>query len=103
MNKELEQSLSAVLQNWQRMQTETGEDSEENADRFESSFYEFIDVLRDWIDGLEKRPTGLEDAAALPEIQQIMSRLPGPLSLNFETELELILERITREEEEKYD
>ncbi|UUZ86435.1 hypothetical protein LJK88_25505 [Paenibacillus sp. P26] len=53
MNREVEQALQTVLQNWNSMAQADYEDSEAAADTFESSFYKFIDTVREWATGLE--------------------------------------------------
>jgi hypothetical protein len=97
------ESLNTMLENWRLMQSSDMDSAGDDADRFERSFYEFIDEFREWFTTLENKPTVLDDALAMPEVEAITDQLPAPLLLNFETELELILEGITRDEDEKYD
>lgn len=103
MDTTLEQALSIMLRNWSDMSSSEGEEAESTADRFEDSFYTFIDVVRNWINKLEHKPQELDEALKLPTIDNIINLLPGPLYLNFETELELILEDKGRIDDEKYD
>lgn len=103
MNREVEQALQTVLQNWNSMAQADYEDSEAAADTFESSFYKFIDTVREWATGLEPQPQTLEEFLGLPLVQDIVEQLPAPLYLNFETEAELIVQKKFRVEEDKYD
>jgi hypothetical protein len=41
--------------------------------------------------------------AEQPVVLEVVDKLPEPLHLNFETELELIFEGISRVDDEKYD
>jgi hypothetical protein len=103
MSAKVEQALAAALRNWNAMSGAGGDEAESAANEFEASFYQFIDALREWVDGLEKRPQTLEEFMELPLIQDILDLLPAPLLLNFETEAELILEQQIRVDEDKYD
>jgi hypothetical protein len=103
MNHEVEQALQIVLQNWNSMARANHEDSEAVADAFETSFYRFIDVIREWASGLEPQPDSIKTFLELPMVQKIIELLPAPLSLNFETEAELIVQKKIRIDEEKYD
>ncbi|GED13626.1 hypothetical protein AM501_28900 [Aneurinibacillus migulanus] len=90
--------------NWSRMQhSDDQEEAEEDANRFEESFYAFIEAFRIWFNTLKPRPATLDEALVLPEVEKITEELPVPLYLNFETELEYIIEDKTRIEDEKYD
>lgn len=103
MTDKVTESFHAMLENWRLMQSSDLDSAGDDADRFESSFYEFIDEFREWFTSLDKKPSVLDDVMAMPEVEAITDQLPAPLLLNFETELELILEGITRDEDEKYD
>jgi hypothetical protein len=103
MNEKVEQALTTVLRNWKEMSGSGRNDHEATANEFENSFYAFIEAVRVWIHGLEHKPQKLDDAYELPLIKEILAVLPDPLLLNFETEIELILEYKNRIEEDKYD
>ncbi|PUA36382.1 hypothetical protein C8Z91_23495 [Paenibacillus elgii] len=103
MNREVEQALQATLQNWSSMALAEHEDSETAANAFESSFYRFIDAVREWASGLEPQPETIEAFLDLPMVQEMIELLPAPLYLNFETEAELIVQKKFRIEDEKYD
>ncbi|GAA4702648.1 hypothetical protein [Brevibacillus fulvus] len=103
MQENIRQALAVVLEDWNRMATADHEDADWTAERFEASFYKMIDAVRDWTDNLEPRPQTLAEFWQLPEIEEIVERLPAPLQLNFETEAELIVEKIIRIDDEKYD
>lgn len=103
MKKEVTEAFETMLANWSAMQRSDMDSAGDDADRFQDSFYQFIEEFKEWFTGLEDRPTDLGAALAMPEIDAFVEQLPGPLHLNFETELELILEGITRTEEERYD
>jgi len=103
MNKKVDQAFDTMLRNWKSMSGSANDDAEATANEFEASFYVFIDALREWVNELDPRPQSLEELLALPVIQEMADRLPAPLLLNFETEAELIVERIIRTEEDKYD
>ncbi|WP_423798521.1 hypothetical protein [Neobacillus sp. SAB-20_R2A] len=93
------EKLEAALLDWEMMKKASEDESEECAERFERHFYEFIDELKIWFQQLEP-PATIDDAENLPEISDIIERLPAPLQLNFLTELELIVEG---EDQVRYD
>ncbi|WP_274651454.1 hypothetical protein [Paenibacillus humicola] len=103
MNRTVEEALDAAVTNWNAMSRAEEDEAEPAADRFEASFYRFIDVFRDWMAGLDPRPQTMEALYRLPEVRAIAEKLPGPLQLNFETEAELILDGMERIGEDKYD
>ncbi|WP_238402983.1 hypothetical protein [Paenibacillus mesophilus] len=103
MNTKVEQALNTVLGNWKSMSGAEGDEAESTANTFEATFYQFIDAVRDWINGMEKRPQNMEELMELSLVQHILDRLPLPLHLNFETEAELILDDKIRIDEDKYD
>ncbi|MDF2713778.1 MAG: hypothetical protein K0R28_703 [Paenibacillus sp.] len=103
MNTEVEQALNTVLSNWKSMSGAEGDEAESTANTFEASFYKFIDAVREWVNGMEKRPKNMEELMELSLVRHILDRLPQPLHLNFETEAELIIEQIIRIDEDKYD
>lgn len=98
----MQEAFQEMVQNWNRMgSTHDMDEAGDAADRFERSFYAFIEEVKAWVDALEKKPQSLDEALALPEIEAFSEELPGPLLLNFETELELIVEGLSRETDEK--
>lgn len=99
MNSIIDRAFKEMLENWQQMSVSSPEDSEADADRFQNSFYKLIELVRDWIEAMKRRPRNMEDALALPEIAKMIEFLPPPLYLNFETELECILEGHSRVED----
>lgn len=84
--------LEDALLDWDLMTKTSGDEGADNAERFEMHFYEFIDELKVWFQGLQQPPTTMEEAENLDEIKDIMERIPAPLELNFYNELELIIE-----------
>lgn len=103
MNQKIEQALAVVVRNWQSMAASESEEAESTADQFEASFYIWIETVRDWVYELKQPPQTLEEAMELPIIKEILEVLPEPLLLNFETEVELILENTHRIDDAKYD
>jgi hypothetical protein len=103
MHTKINKALDTVLRNWKSMSGAGTNEEESTADQFESSFYSFIDALREWVDGLEQRPNSLDELLDLSMVKEIVDRLPAPLHLNFETEAELIVENKRRIDEDKYD
>jgi hypothetical protein len=103
MNAQVQKTLDAALKNWNAMAGADHEEAESTANEFESSFYTFIDALRAWVYGLDRRPQTLDELMELPMIQEIVDLLPVLLLLNFETEAELILDNKSRIDEDKYD
>jgi hypothetical protein len=103
MDPTVKQALDITLHNWQSMTSYQSDEKEAVADQFQSSFYVFIDTVRDWVLRQDPMPLTLDDMLEIDMIQDIFDLLPAPLHLNFETELELILDRVERVDEDKYD
>ncbi|MFE5318859.1 hypothetical protein ACFQ88_09125 [Paenibacillus sp. NPDC056579] len=103
MINKVKKALAVVINNWNAMSASGSDDAEGTANEFEASFYEFIDVVREWADTLDERPRTVEEMMELPLIQEVLDLLPAPLVLNFETEAELIADKITRIDDAKYD
>lgn len=99
----VQEAFRTTIDNWDAMQRSDMDSADEDANRFERTFYEFIDELRDWMQTWSQKPKTVDEAMERPEITPFFDDLPGPLHLNLETEMELIVEGITRVEEEKYD
>ncbi|WP_409340725.1 hypothetical protein [Paenibacillus sp. MBLB4367] len=103
METKVKLALKTALGNWNAMSNPEQDDAESTANDFEASFYRFIDAFREWVYELEQTPETIDDLFDLPFVQDIINRLPAPLYLNFETEAELILDKISRVDEDKYD
>lgn len=103
MDATLEKALQTVLTNWEKMKKSHEDDAADDAEQFEASFYRWMEKLREWFDQLEHKPATLEEALRLPDVEKMTDLLPVELMLNFETELELIVEGQTRMEDERYD
>lgn len=99
----MEKALQTMLHNWEKMKKSHEEDAEEDANQFEASFYALMEKIREWHAQLEAKPESLDETLRLPAIAEIADQIPGEIYLNFETELELIVEGQTREEDERYD
>ncbi|CAH1208170.1 hypothetical protein PAECIP111891_03169 [Paenibacillus allorhizoplanae] len=103
MDPKVKQALDITLQNWQTMTSYQSDEKEAVADQFQSSFYVFIDTVSDWVLRQEPMPQTLDEMLAIDMIQDIFDLLPAPLHLNLETELELMIDGVEREDEDKYD
>lgn len=103
MDATIEKALHTMLANWERMKKSHEDDAEDDANTFEASFYQLMEHIRVWHGQLESKPESLDEALLLPDMAQVMDQLPGEIVLNFETELELIIEGQTRVDDEKYD
>ena len=103
MNESVRETFSEMIGNWNRMQASDMDDAGDDADRFQRSFYEFVDELKVWFESRTQRPQSVDAAMALPEVEALLDELPGPLHLNLETELELIVEGLNREDDAVYD
>ncbi len=103
MDPKVKQAFETTLHHWQVMTSYQSDEKEAVADQFQSSFYVFIDTVRDWVLRQDPMPLTLDDMLENDMIQDIFDLLPAPLHLNFETELELILDRVERVDEDKYD
>lgn len=103
MLQEMKDAYQTMQENWQSMQSSDFDSAAEDAERFERSFYKFVDAVQEWVAQLDPKPANLDALMALPELQAFGDELPAPLLINFETELELIMEGVIREQEEKYD
>jgi hypothetical protein len=99
----VKQALDHTLLNWKAMSGSDIDEAESKADAFEASFYTFIEAVKEWYFRLDQQPQTLEDFLELTMVQEINDLLPGPLYLNFETEAELIIDNITRIDDETYD
>ncbi|KRF11156.1 hypothetical protein [Paenibacillus sp. Soil787] len=103
MNPNVEQALLTTLKNWNAMSASLGDEQEAVADQFQSSFYLFIDAVREWVYELEPRPQTIDELLDMDMVEEILDVLPAPLHLNFETEVELIMDNVVRIDDDKYD
>jgi hypothetical protein len=95
-----EHAFQTVLDNWQAMQKSDLDEADEDAERFEQSFYRFTEELGEWLQLLPERPSGLEEALSIPDIASLRNRLPDALQLNFDMELgDLFEKRFTSDDE----
>lgn len=79
------------------------EQAEEEANLFEDAFYEWMEEIRHWLGNMQNKPNTLGVALEHPDIQEMLEVLPPELYLNFETELDFIIEGTTRTEDAQYD
>lgn len=103
VNTLIDKALKTMLDNWEKMKRSEEDEAEEDANQFEASFYAFMQEVRNWVEGLEQPPKTLEEAMQLAKIEELVEQLPVEIMLNFETELELIVDGEVREEDERYD
>ncbi|OCT13967.1 hypothetical protein A8709_00030 [Paenibacillus pectinilyticus] len=103
MDPKVKQALDITLHNWQTMTSYQSDEKEAVADQFQSSFYAFIETVREWVLREGNPHLSLDEMLENDMIQEIFDLLPAPLHLNFETEIELILDRVERVDEDKYD
>jgi len=103
VNTVMDKALRTMLDNWEKMKRSEEDEAEEDANQFEASFYALMQEVRNWVDGLEQPPKTLEEAMQLEKIEELVEQLPVEIMLNFETELELIVDGEVREEDERYD
>lgn len=85
-------ALQTAMDDWGMMQKTVGDEGADWAERFERDFYVFIEEFEKWFTLLDKKPKTTEEAEKIHEIQEVQSELPGPLQLNFEMELERIVD-----------
>ncbi|MCF6137303.1 DUF4085 domain-containing protein [Pseudalkalibacillus berkeleyi] len=88
--------LQKTLEDWEKMQRTTGDEGAEWAERFERHFYEMIEAVKDWYEHLNDQPDSYEQFESMSEIEEIQNQLPGPLLINFLTELEDIYDGIKK-------
>ncbi|WP_408006193.1 hypothetical protein ACJROX_15900 [Pseudalkalibacillus sp. A8] len=92
----VKEKLAIALEDWEQMQKTSGDEGAEWAERFERHFYEMIEALKSWYLSLEVKPDSYKDLESMPEMEEIQEQLPGPLQLNFLTELEDIYDGIDK-------
>lgn len=93
---QVKEALDVALDDWSHMQTTSGDEGAEWAERFERHFYEMVEKLRVWYEGLDPKPTSYEKLEVMSEIEEIQEQLPGPLLINFVTELEDIYDGVEK-------
>jgi len=94
MLENLTRSFNNMLENWETMKNSQTEDASEDADRFEQSFYRWIDELKAWLLSLDKSIKNVEQVKELPFINDMLNKLPDPLLLNYEIEIENIIDEL---------
>jgi hypothetical protein len=92
--KKIDEYFETAMEAWQMMQQTADDEGAEWAERFERYFYEFINELKIWWETLNPKPTSLEEAEEIPEVQKWLQQIPDPVQLNFLTELEDIVDGI---------
>lgn len=103
MKERMFESLQKLLEQWTRNQkTHILEGAEDQATLLEHRFYKFVDAFTDWFGTIEK-PGSLEEALKVPEIVMISDQLPPPLYLPFENELDMLIDGVEQDVDEKYD
>src|SRR4029453_17820689 len=67
MNAQVKLALDTAIRNWNAMSKSNFDEAEGSADQFESSFYTFIDAVREWAySELRPLPQTIEQFLALP-------------------------------------
>ncbi|WP_221564762.1 hypothetical protein [Alkalihalobacillus sp. TS-13] len=92
----VKEKLDIALEDWEEMQKTTGDEGAEWAERFERHFYEMIEAVKYWYHSLETKPANYEKFESMAEMEEIQEQLPGPLQLNFITELEDIYDGLEK-------
>lgn len=103
MKKQMLDAFELLLEQWARnQQTHILEGAEDQATLLEHRFYKFVEVFSQWFQTIEK-PNSLEEALEIPEIRSISDQLPAPLYLPFENELDMLVDGVQQDLDEKYD
>lgn len=103
MKMQMFHQLQLLLDQWTRnQQTHILDGAEDQATLLEHRFYKFVEAFTQWFVTIEK-PHSLEEALELPEIRDIADQLPAPLYLPFENELDLLVDGVELDHDEKYD
>ncbi len=92
MKDNLWNAFQIMLDNWNRMLSSEMDQAEEDADQFEASFYQFIDIFREWFFQREEKPQHIDEVLAITEVKDLIEQVPAPLMINVQTELEIMLE-----------
>lgn len=90
--KRVHEKLEEALGDWAMMGKTDGDEGEDTAERFEKNFYEFVELFEHAFHTLSPAPESMEEAEQLDEIKIIQQKLPVPLQLNFELELERVID-----------
>ncbi|MCY0870150.1 MAG: hypothetical protein OWT27_06135 [Firmicutes bacterium] len=91
----VEAALQIVLANWSAMRTSGLDDAADDAERFEQSFYAFSEELQAYVQAFSSQAGGARDERdALPSaaLARWREALPDPLQLNFDLELQDIVD-----------
>jgi len=103
MEEKLFAALETLLEQWQRnKQTHILGGAEEQATLLEHQFYQFIETFKEWFHTID-RPADLEEGLQHSVIKILVGKLPDPLYLPFEMELDLLIDGVEQENDEKYD
>ncbi|RXT06494.1 hypothetical protein [Ammoniphilus sp. CFH 90114] len=103
MKQDMLLALDELSKQWERNQrTSILENAEDEATYLEHKFYKFIDCFKIWF-LQELMPISFDAALEHPDIQYIIDQLPSPLYLPFENELDLLVDGVVQENDEKYD
>lgn len=86
--KDVIEKLEVALTDWAMMQKTEGDEGADWAERFEMHFYEFAEAFEAWYHALPNKPENSEALLKMEEVKVIQGKLPGPLQLNFEMEIE---------------
>lgn len=89
---EVETLATEMLTYWQAMQSSDIDDAGDDAERFEQSFYRLIDALSRWVHLRGQGTQTVSDVLSWPGLVALRERLPVPLQLNFDTEIEDLCE-----------
>lgn len=95
--KTIDEYFQIAMEAWDMMQKTTDDEGADWAERFEQYFYKFADELKNWWNTLDPKPTTIEEAEELPEVQKWMERIPAPVQINFQTELEELMDGVEME------
>lgn len=93
MFEKVKELFLIAMKDWEMMGKTVGDEGAEWAERFEHHFYDFSDGLREWMYKWDKLPETIEEAFEIEEIKWFLERTPDPLLLNFEIEVEEIIEK----------
>lgn len=96
MNERIAQQLEDLLGHWEAMKHSDFEDAGDDADRFQTAFYEFTEALRTEISSFATPPGDVEEAREHPQFSPLFAALPDELQIPFETELDSILRGLER-------
>jgi len=91
----VEAALGVVLANWNAMRTSGMDDAADDAERFEQSFYAFVEALQAYVQArsaVSGAGQSVQDLLAAVPLARWRQALPDPLQLNFDMELQDIVD-----------